>query len=203
MNAHLELEHASLELQSSTWRHQLLVAPMLGVRAWWSVTPDPDELARREGAQFTCLRRLDVVDVLLSLPIGGPVAASSLSAHEQRIVGRLPQRVVERAGRGVVRLACPPLRVDHVVVSAQRFRRGLEAASSFSTYCARSMVLSGRVEPSEMELTEAGYYGVGVYLVQGNRLIELVAPEPLPGWDETPASWVFSETLCDRLMPLT
>lgn len=61
------------------------------------------------------------------------------------------------------------------------------------------MALATAGHPTETELAEADYYGVGVYIADGDRLVELVRPEPLPDWPETPASWVFTEALCDRL----
>jgi hypothetical protein len=200
MKSHLALEHGLADVSSGNWRQQLRPVSMLGVTAWWSATFDRAEMARRGGAQFTCLRRLDVVDALLNLPVGCPVARGSLSTRERRVLMGLPMGVLGRAAGDVVRLVTTPLRVDHAVVCARSFRRGLEAASSFSTYCARSVVFTARAEPDPMELTEASFYGVGVYVSRGGRLSELVAPEPLPAWSETPASWVFSETLADRLV---
>lgn len=198
MNAHVQRSSSSPALQPTMWRQHLHPARMFGVQAWWSVTLHPTEQARRGKTQLRCLRRLSVVDVLLSLPIGCSVAEDSLTAREQRILAGLPQSVIERTGGAVVRRARPPLQVDHALVSARNFRRGLEAASTFSMYSAHSMVLADGTEFAATDLAEAGYYGVGVYMA-GDRLTELVAPERLPVWPETAASWVFSEQLSDRL----
>jgi hypothetical protein len=177
-------------------------APMGGVDAWWSVVVHADELTRRRGEKLGCLRRLDVVDVLLNLPIAVAVSWDSLSARERRTLTRLPDGVVSRRGNSVVRRATPPVRPEHVVVPARTFRRGLERASAFSTYCARSTALANSVKLAEFELAEASYYGVGIYQYHGEALVEMLAPEPMPTWGETPASWVFSETLYERLSGL-
>ena len=186
-------------IRSAMWGSTLRPARMVGVDAWWSVTVHAGELARRRGEKLDCLRRLDVVDVLLNLPVAVPVSLDSLSARERRTLARLPHRVVSRCGSSVVRRAVPPVRIEHVVVPARAFRRGLEDASAFSTYCPRSTALAASVKLDEFELAEANYYGVGIYQYQGEALVKLLAPEPMPMWGETPASWVFSETLYERL----
>jgi hypothetical protein len=201
MSAHLGFVPTPV-LESGEWSALLHAARMFGVRAWWSVVPNRGELARRHGAQIGALRRLAVVDVLLGLPLDEPVAERSLLPRELRALAGLPSCVVDRGGGRVVRRASPPLGIDQVVVPARAFRRGLEAASSFSTYCARSMALAAAVDPSQTELAEASYYGVGVYIADGDHLDELVVPEPMPCWPETPASWVFAEVLCDQLVLL-
>ena len=61
------------------------------------------------------------------------------------------------------------------------------------------MALAASVRLDDFELAEASYYGVGVYRHQGEALKELLAPESMPIWRETPASWAFSETLYERL----
>jgi hypothetical protein len=182
------------------WPNRLRLGRMFGTACWWSVKPNWAELTRRGDAiEVAALGRLDVVAALLSLPLNVPVAESALSARELRLMERLPPSVVDRVEGAVTRRAAPPLQVDHVIVQASVLQRGLEATSDFSTYCGRSIVLPSSVEVTELQLAEANYYGVGVYAAQSDRLTELVAPEPMPNWPETPASWVFSETLCAQL----
>lgn len=201
MSAHPGFTQAPF-LESESWSTSLRRARMFGVSAWWAVVPNRGELARREGAQVGALRRLAVVDVLLSLPTDEPVDERSLSPRELRVLAGLPSCVVDRSGGAVVRRASPPLGIDHVVVPAQAFRRGLEAASSFSTYCARSIALAATAGPTETDLAEASYYGVGVFIADGDRLVEAVASENMPVLPETPASWVFAEELCNRIVML-
>jgi hypothetical protein len=201
MRPHLGIAHGPV-IEAGAWSASLRPACMFGVRAWWSVVLNRSELARRDGLQFGDLQRLAVVDVLLGLPIDESVSERSLSPREVRRLAALPSGVIDRVGAGVVRRASPPLRIDHAVVPARAFRTGLEAASSFSTYCARSMALTTGADATDADLAEASYYGVGVYIADGDRQVELVAPEPMPDWPETPAGWVFSEKLCAQIAPL-
>jgi hypothetical protein len=61
------------------------------------------------------------------------------------------------------------------------------------------MVLPAGAALGTSELAQASYYGVGVYRASEDGLLELLAPEPMPAWPETAASWVFSETLYEQL----
>lgn len=186
----------------NAWPVRLRMCRMFGSRAWWSVVPNADELARRDAHPVRAIKRLDVAAVLLSLPMNLPVPEDSLRPKELRLLSSLPSCLVERVDGAVVRRTSSPVTVDHVVLPTKTFRPGLEAVTEFSTYCARSMVIPAGTDLTEIELAEASYYGVGIYRADGDSLLELVAPEPMDGWPETPASWIFAETLWDELGPL-
>lgn len=181
------------------WPVRLRLGAMFGIRAWWAVTPDPLELARRGDHQAGPLKRLDVGAVLLALPLDLPVAETSLRTAELRVISSLSSCLVERVGRAVIRRTSPPVTVDQVVLPTRRFRRGLEAVTQFSTYCARSLVVAQGTPLSEIELAEASYCGVGVYRADGESLAEMIAPEPMTASSETPASWTFTEILWEQL----
>lgn len=172
---------------------------MFGILGWWAVTPDRGELARRAGEHDPGLRRLDVIAALHRLPLDVLVPEVEVRRTDLRLFARLPSFVLGRTGGAVIRRVSPPLQVDHVVVPSRAFRPGLEAASQFSTYCARSMLLPAQVEMGETDLAEANYYGVGVYRTGTGSTVELVAPEPFGDCAETPASWAFSEDLYRQL----
>jgi hypothetical protein len=145
------------------------------------------------------LTRLDVLDVLMCLPGRWPVAWASLSARERRVVSRMPQDLVSVDRGQVVRHVVAPLQVDHVAVAARSFRAAIDAITTFSTYCPRTLVLPSAQTVDEAGLAEAAFFGVGVVVDHGGELVELVAAEPLTGALETPAGWAFSETLYGRL----
>ena len=187
----------------AAWPVQLRAGRMFGIRAWWSITANVAELSRREAHRVQPLKRIDVTAALLSLPLDLPVPENSLRANELRALSAVPSPLVERIDGAVVRRTSPPVSVDHVVLPTRDFRRGLEAVTQFSTYCARSLVLPAAIDMSKIQLAEASFYGVGIYRAAVDSLAELVVPEPLPPWPETPASWVFAETLCVRLSLLT
>lgn len=199
MGASNRLEEAALIERLGEWATPLHQADMFGTRAWWSVTPDVGELQRRAACHVPELRRLEVAAALLDLPLGIPVPEASLSVRDRRVLATLPDCVVERIGSSVVRRTSPCLTVDQVVLPARTFRRGLETVTEFSTYCARSMVVPATIDLADIELAEANYYGVGVYRADAHALTELVAPEPLPLWPETPASWSFAEMLWSQI----
>lgn len=61
------------------------------------------------------------------------------------------------------------------------------------------MALPTSADVTKLDLSEASYYGVGVYLADGDDVECLLAPGAFPDWPESAASWAFSETLCARL----
>jgi hypothetical protein len=199
MNVQNGLERRVRGNWRDAWPGRLRSGRMFGTRAWWSVTPDPLELGRRGAHQISPLKSLDVTAVLLALPVGLPVAENSLRPKELRVISSLPSCLVERIDGAVVRRTSPPVTVDQIVLPTRCFRRGLETVTQFSTYCARSVVVTARTTLSDIELAEVSYYGVGVYYADGDSLVEVVAPEPMPPWPETPASWVFAELLWEEL----
>lgn len=199
MNAGNNLTTAPAGPNASAGRDGLQPGRMFGLNAWWSVTLNHPELHRRRGANVDALQRLEVVSTLLGLPIDVPVATDALQPMQLRALAGLSEHLVVRNEGRLLRRTAPPLYVDHVVVRARMFRRGLEAVSQFATYCAGSMVLAAAAPVTDWDLSEASYYGVGVFRATRDGLACLVEPESFPDWPETAASWVFSETLWRRL----
>lgn len=189
-------------LVSPRWQDGLRSATMRGIRAWWAVRLDGSEIERRGSAALPCLSRLDLMHVLLNLPLGHLVGKADLRERERKTLDGVSHPVVEWTPAGVVRLVRPSLAVEHAYVAARTFRRGLEGAAQFGTYCTRSMVLPASVSVCDFELAEASYYGVGVYRSGRGEINELVAPEPFPPLAETAASWAFTETLYNKAFVL-
>lgn len=190
------------DLRPSTgWRSDLMQARMMGVPGWWLVRHDEREMRRRGRCDLPGLERMDVLDVVLKLPLGGVVVEAELSPQQRRTLVGLHPAVVERHADGFVRTVTPCLAVERVVVSARSFRAGLEAASSFSNYCVRSMILPLSAWVSDLELAEASFFGVGVMKAVRGGSAELLAPEPFEDVPHTAASWAFSEVLARKLNP--
>lgn len=183
---------------TARWPAEFRPARMFGTLAWWSVTVNQAELSRRGATPFKALHKLEVTSTLLGLPVGVPVPEEALQPREMRILTTLPPPLVERTNGYLMRRTSPPLQIDHVVVRTPTVRQGLEAVSGFSTYCASSVVLPLTAEWTDVDLAEADYYGVGVY-VAGDHVVErLVDPAVFPRWPETAASWTFTEVLYER-----
>lgn len=188
-------------VSAPAWRVGLMAARMLGVGGWWSVWHDLGELRRREWRALPSLERMDVLDVVLEMPLRRVVAEDTLSPRQRRTLETLDPAVVARCEGGFVRNVRPCLEVENVVVPARTFRAGLEAASAFANYCARSMVLPSTAWVSDLELAEASFFGVGVMRAVRGGGTELLAPEPFIDQPHTAASWAFSEVLARKLSP--
>lgn len=134
----------------------------------------------------------------LGLPVDLPVPEEALQPGELCVLKALSPTLVEQSNGYLIRRTLPPLQLDHVVARTPTVRRGLEAVSAFSTDCSRSMVLPRAAEWTELDLAEANYYGVGVYVAGSHDAEPLVAPAAFPLWPETAASWTVSEVLYDR-----
>jgi hypothetical protein len=174
---------------------------MLGVRGWWSVKHDVAELRRRGWRAVPGLEQMSVLDVVLELPLGRVMLEAKLSPRQRRTLAGLDPVVVERRVGGFVRTVSPCLEVESVVVPARTFRNGLEAASTFSNYCARSVRLPSTARVSDIELAEASFYGVGVMRAARGGSIELLAPQPFGDLPHTAASWAFNEVLARKISP--
>lgn len=170
------------------------VAPveLFGVPAWLAFRPDETEWARRGGSPLSCLPALDVLDVLMELPYGAPIAKRSLPAADRRVLTRSPSGGLEPAGPSVIRRLVPPLTPLLVMVKARRWQSGLNAASRFASYCSR-MALVPNPPAESTAFAEASFFGVGLAAgAAGDRQI-LLEPEPLADWQPTPAWWRFTE----------
>ena len=86
-----------------------------------------------------------------------------------------------------------PVAVELALVAARNWRDGLEAAGRFAPFCARAMVLRRRpADLAEVQL-QAGFYGVGVIVVDEQSTEVLIEPEPFRRLRFTAAGWRFLE----------
>jgi hypothetical protein len=166
---------------------------MFGTSAGVAYRPNQAEIVRRQVSRLGSLTELDVLDGLLGLPVGLPVALCELTGTERAFVERVPAGAVELHGGRVVRRAVAPVSVQFAVVAAQNWRVGLKRAGQFAPFCARAMLLPARPGDWTDAQAQASYYGVGVCMIVDARLRMIVEPRPYVRSRHTPAQWWFAE----------
>jgi hypothetical protein len=160
---------------------------------------DVDEHVRRQAAGQAPLTEPWQADALMDLPVDLPVnLLDSLSEGERRQLLRLPTGAVVYHGMTVIRRARPPLTVTFALISTPDWNAGLSAAGRYVPHCRRAMLLPA--EPTATEaLFEASLYNIGVGLIRGDGVHELLAPGPYRRWRFKPAQWTFVEEVYAQL----
>ncbi|MFE2750532.1 hypothetical protein ACFXGA_00860 [Actinosynnema sp. NPDC059335] len=154
---------------------------------------DETEASRRVTEQVEPLTDLAVLDVLMGMPVGLPVALEDLTDREREILRRCPPGAVDVDGGQLVRRAVPPLSVHLAVVAARDWKVGLRRAGRFAPFCARMILLpTVPADPSELHV-RASFYGCGVGVLDGQRLQVAVEPGQYTRRRHTPAQWRFAE----------
>jgi hypothetical protein len=162
---------------------------LLGVPVTARAALDRPEHERRRTLGINAITNASLLDRLLNLPLGVPVADRVIWAE----TAGQPEGVVERAGDGqtVTRLVAPPLTIDCVMVSAQRrgWLRAVQDASLFACFAKRWVVISGRDVPGRLAI-EAKFFGIGLMTPGGHVLLEAEKPTGLliDGW-----AWLLRE----------
>ncbi|MFG3250586.1 hypothetical protein [Streptomyces sp. NPDC048187] len=172
---------------------------VLGTEALCFYRLNEDEHGRREEASAARLSKLPDLECLLTLPAGIPMSLQSLDSSARRAVRALPAGAVERDRKTVTRRAVRPLHVDLAVVRASGGRQGLERAGRFAPFCRRAMLLDRRPARLNEVLTEANFYGIGVFVTSGADIELLLEPEEYRPPRHTAAAWGFVEDLYQRL----
>jgi len=168
---------------------------VLGQAAVVVYQADAAEFSRRDAAGGWAVARLDLLDLMLSLPHGLPVPDELLSAQERSMLQELPPGCVQVGSGTVIRHAVAPLRAELAVVPVRDWNRGLDRASRFAPFCARAVVLSQLPDDIDHLLIEATYYGIGV-AVAGDRDVEVLAdPQPFIRHYHKAAGWWFAEEI--------
>lgn len=155
--------------------------------------PDEVEVARRASEQPEAITRLDLLDGLMTLPVGMRVAIADLTDAQRTMLRRIPRGAVEQHGESVVRRAQAPVSVQWTVVAARNWRTGLQVAGRFAPYCARSVLLPAIPVDWEHAQMRAAFFGVGVIVRTVATLRTLIEPDPYVQRRHTPAQWLFAE----------
>lgn len=166
---------------------------MFGTTAGVVFRTDVTEIARRRACSLGSLTELALLDALLGLPVGLPVAVADLTDVERRRLDRVPAGAVDRAAGQLVRRAVAPVSVQLAVVGARDWRLGLKRAGQFAPFCARAILLPTLpADAADLE-AEASYYGVGVCRFVERQLQMLIEPRPYVRNRHTAAQWWFAE----------
>ncbi|WP_285665919.1 hypothetical protein [Actinorhabdospora filicis] len=158
---------------------------------------ETDEALRRDGGGG--LDDWELLDVLMSLPLGEPVPVRVLTPEQRRALDRAPEWAVTRAGGEAVRWCRTPVKPVLAVSFSRRWDPGLRTAHVFSSVCAQAVVLPS--EPGDpLVAIEADQYGVGLGVGQpGGPVRVIVPPEPFRGRRHSLARWWFAEHVYAQL----
>ncbi|MGY0022134.1 hypothetical protein [Streptomyces sp. cg35] len=173
-----------------------------GVRAVLAVRLNAAEVERRRQDGVGAVLDGSALEGLMQLPAGLPVPVSSLAPREWSSLRRAPGHAVERGDGQVVRRLVAPLEVDLAVVrSSSPARNALKRAGRFGAYAASSVWLDASADGSELLVTEAGVYGLGVVRTGPGEAPELlVAPRSSSRFGHTSAGWLFAEQVYAELL---
>jgi hypothetical protein len=175
------------------------VVRLFGAAAGVAYRPDPAEIARRAVVGLGAISQRDVLDVLMGLPAGLPVAAGSLTTRDQRVLRRAPYGAVERHTDHLVRQAVPPVSARFAVVAARSWREGLVKAGRFAPFCARAILLPTPPVDLDDARMQASFYGIGLCVFIAGTLRMLVDPQPYIRQRHSSAQWWFTEELYRQL----
>jgi hypothetical protein len=154
---------------------------------------DDGEHARRQRAGTGAIGSADVLDLLLGLPIALPVPVASLTRRELAALRLAPPGAIARSDGQVTRHAVAPVAVELALVAARSWRTGLEVAGRFTPFCSPAMVLRRRpANVADLRL-QAGFYGVGVIVVDDLETEVLVEPAAFQRRRFAAAGWRFLE----------
>ncbi|MFZ3562702.1 MULTISPECIES: hypothetical protein [unclassified Streptomyces] len=137
------------------------------------------------------------LDVLMALPHGLPVPVADLTDHQRAYVRRAPAGICTVDDGHVTRHVTRPCRVTLATVRPSiPTRVALDAASQFSPFCARQIVITGPLNRllNPEQLLDFGVYGIGVFLQHPDGELETLAkPRPWRPKQHTPETWWFEE----------
>lgn len=182
---------ASPTVRANEVRRTLI--PIMGTEALICYQFDDGEHARRRREGGGAISSADVLELLLGLPIAMPVPVASLTRRECVALRLAPCGAVSVCDGQLTRYAVAPVTVELALVAPRTWREGLTVAGRFTPFCARVMVLRRRpADLADVQL-QAGFYGVGVIVVEDQSPEVLVEPAPYQRLRFTAAGWRFLE----------
>lgn len=171
------------------------VVRLFGTVAGVAYTADRVETARRDLIGLGPLVGRDLLNVLLGLPLGLPVATADLSPRERQVLATAPTGVLDHEDDHLIRKVGRPVTPRFAVISARSWRAGLVHAGRFAPFCARAILLPETPTDLADARVEASFYGIGVCTFAAGALQMLVDPEPFVCARHSPTQWWFAEEI--------
>jgi hypothetical protein len=168
-------------------------ARVLGSNAWIAYRRDDPQHEYRTRYRVPPILELDVLNTLMSLPVGLPVPLQAMSRVDRVRLRRAPVGAVTWSTTAVTRQVRPPLTPVLAIVRNSDWMTGLRSASRFAAYCQRLLIVPELPNDTDAALAQASYYGIGVAVGRRSKIEVLLAPEELSDWQPTPAWWWFCE----------
>lgn len=178
---------------------ELAPVEAFGTQAVVAYRYDVRERERRAAEGMPPLTRPDVLNLLMALPLGEPVPASSLSEREQSVLKVLPKGAAVRGNGLVTRRAAQPVHVDMAFVSGRSWESAMEKAERFTPFCSRTVVVDGALRRKDDAVMRADFYGIGLLAVHGDMVEIVVPPRPFVRRRHTVAGWKFLEDVHRQL----
>jgi hypothetical protein len=157
--------------------------------------PDLTEISRRQAVGLGAITQMDLLDALMGLPAGLPVAVDDLSVRERRLLRGAPEGVVDIVGGRCTRRAVAPVSAQFVVVASRTWKEGLRSAGQFAPFCSRAMLLRSIPDDLENARMQASFFGIGICVFTGRGLQMLVDPQSYVRQRHSCGRWWFSEEL--------
>jgi hypothetical protein len=176
------------------------VVQALGTQAllWYRI--DPREHQRRRRMHLGPILNPEVLNLLLGLPVGMSVPITSLAPLERSALRLAPSGAIAVDAGALTRHAVHPLSVDLAIISAERWRSGLEIAGRFAPFCSRVLMLRSRPGDADDLRAQADLYGIGAVVAHGTELDVLVSPQPFRRRRFTAAGWLFVEEVYQQVI---
>ncbi|KAA8890592.1 hypothetical protein F3087_04815 [Nocardia colli] len=157
--------------------------------------PNAAEITRRQASGLAAVTQMDLLDVLMGLPIGLPIAVKDLTGRERRLLRRAPAGIVDIVEGQCTRQAVPPLSPQFAVVSSLTWKDGLRSAGQFAPFCSRVMLLRSVPDDLDDARVQASFFGIGICVFSSSGLRMLVDPQPYVRHRHSCGQWWFAEEL--------
>jgi hypothetical protein len=184
-------------------QYQSAVVRMFGAATGIAYLPDLAEIGRRSEVALGAITDRAVLDAMMGLPVGIPIAAGCVTQRERHQLARAPRGVVDYDGGHLVRRAVAPVAVVLAVVRARRWPQGLVAAGRFAPFCARAVVLPVAPVDLDQASVQAAFWGVGLAVATGEAVRVLVEPEPYVRHRHSAGQWRFAEEIHRQITEAT
>jgi hypothetical protein len=157
------------------------------------VLVDDHEHGRRVHAGLGAVTSLGLLDVLLDFPLHAPVRMCDVGPRGQATVRLAPSGVFECDDASVTRVLSPPTTVIAALLLGTSWRRMMAEASSFAPFCQQIMLFERAPRALGSLIWEAQVAGIGVWIRDGDHVVEVLHPRIFRRRRWKAAGWRFQE----------